>query len=249
MSVNDMRYALVMALNELKPRLYALLLTVLFSAMLGYICGKSVATAIEGRMAIADLYTTFYPDLVLLAMLPTLGALSVSKEYLSWSMLADEPFLKRLSFYRMWPIPVKVVAWSRMFHMLICFAATMTAFLYMFVQVSWPAFSELINIWQYIVYLLMWVGYALAINGIHPFFEFGAKGTTLAVVAMVIIVLMVGLVSLLHYALGKPIYVSMIEAVQHSLVLPSVISILVGLIGVGVFQQSLTRRLLKRDFS
>ncbi|WP_154666009.1 hypothetical protein [Paenibacillus pinihumi] len=247
--MNHLRYAFIMAWNELKPRLYSLLLTVLFAIMLGYVCGGAVAAAIEGRMLAKDLYNTFYTDLLLLAMPATLGALSFSKEYLSWSTLTDDPFLKRLSFYRMWAIPVKVISWSRMIHMLICFTATMTGFMIMFIQTSWPVFSEFVSLWGYITYLLMLVGYALAINGIHPLFEFGTKGITLVIVSAGTIVLLIGVAFLLQHVLGKPVYVAMMELVQHNLFWPAALALIAGFAGVWIFQWSLTKRLLKRDLS
>ncbi|RXZ81679.1 hypothetical protein EBB07_13560 [Paenibacillaceae bacterium] len=244
-----MHYAFRMAWSELKYKYVSLLMTVLFSCLIGYLCAEAVKAAMLGNLSASDHYKRYFADFLLIAISPSLGALSFSREYMSWTTMADEPFMRRLRFFRMWAIPVNVIAWSRIIYMLICFGAALVSFLAVFVTISWPTLAELWSPAEYASYLLVWIGYAVALNGINPFIEYGSNGKVVFLGTTSMILISFGAIYLLHRLLGKPIYVWVIEIVKVNPFWPAVISIVVGLLGLLFFQRALANKLTKRDLS
>ena len=78
-------------------------------------------------------------DYLLVAVLPVMGT-AFSREYLSWSSLKNDPFLKRLGFLRMWPIPLSVIVWSRLIYSLISYAAGTLALFAAMTFVGWNGY-------------------------------------------------------------------------------------------------------------
>lgn len=242
-----MRQAFQIAWSELKPKSASLLATFLMPAMIGYLFGQSVVQTVHGQME-PRLFNLFYSaDLVIMAVLPALGTLYFSKEYMSWSMLSDEPFLKKLKFYRMWAIPLRVVVWSRMINMLICLVGGIIGFVALFVATSWPAVSQHWDLGTYLCYLSVWLGYAVAMNGMNPYMEFALSGRRLLFVTFAAVIAFVVLVSLAQWLLGMPIYVWVMEVVEQAPVRTAGLSLVAGFAGLWLFKSILTSRLTHRD--
>ncbi|MEK8127190.1 hypothetical protein WMW72_04610 [Paenibacillus filicis] len=247
-----MRYALRMAWSELLHKPVAVLLTALFSGFMGYACGLSAAVSLGGKFPGFNSERIFhlglfYPDFLLLAVLPALGTLTFSKEYWSWTMFNDEPFLKRLQFYRMWAIPVKVIAWSRMLHMLLCLGAALLCFLSLFIWGSWPVLSSQISILEYTAYLFVWVCYAVALNGINPFMEFGSNGKIVTIASLVALPVVFIVINGAHLMMGMPLYVWLMDVVRAHLFGSIAVALAGSCLGLWLFQQALVYKLSRRN--
>lgn len=243
-----LRDAWPIAWYEFKQRYLSLAMNVFASVLIALVTVEALMRFERGDISEYTALTFLnVADLLLLAALPALGALSFSREYMSWNSLTDEPFLKRLRFYRMWAIPLSVIAWSRMLYMLLCFAISMIVFLAVFVAVGCTVLSDTWPLVDLLSFALVWIGYAAAISGLNPFLEYGAKARMIHVVSIGMVVVIMGADLLLSYLLNKPVFLAVIDMVTMNPFLPAAISICAGVIGIVGFQRGLVRRLERID--
>jgi hypothetical protein len=243
-----LRDAWPIAWYEFKQRYLSLAMNMFASVLIALVAVEALMRFERDDLS-PDNVLTFLnvADLLLLAALPALGALSFSREYMSWNSLTDEPFLKRLRFYRMWAIPLPVIAWSRMLYMLLCFVVSMTVFVIVFVAVGWTVLSDTRPIAHLLSFALVWTGYAAAICGLHPFLEYGAKAKMIHVVSIGMVVVIIGADLLLNYLLNKPVILQVLDMVNRNPFWPAAISLCAGVIGIIAFQRGLVRRLERID--
>ncbi|MFS0725373.1 hypothetical protein [Paenibacillus sp. 1P07SE] len=236
--------------NEFKARIVTLILTFIVSSLVGWMFGSHVARAVtEQQIGSTDWLQLISPlDFVLLALLPWLGSQTFTKEYMFWSTGFDEPYLKRLRFYRMWAIPTDVIAWSRVLHMLICFAVAMIGFCSMFLFASLPDLGNLWSAGDYAVFLMLWIGFALIFNALNPYLEFGFSGKAVLLYSLVFVISLFAIIAWATYALQQPIYSWTIAAsADHPWLGPAVLAIGAG--NVLLIQRLLARRLTRKGLA
>ncbi|WP_010274904.1 hypothetical protein [Paenibacillus senegalensis] len=237
-----------LVINELKPNYLALLGNVLLTACFGYILGQVMVEAVNGRQ-LHKVFNIVYPgDMFTFLWLPAIGTLFVSKEYLSWSMLTDDPFLKKMKFYRMWAIPLHVVVWGRILNMLVCLIASFIGFAAVFTLASWPELSGQLSLSAYTSYILVLFGYTAALAGINPYLEFAFNGKALLVATLVYMAGGIALLAIGAGLLGRPIYTLAVEWASAYPVVSACAALVAAGIGIGFFKWLLNRRLRRMDF-
>ncbi|KPV60217.1 hypothetical protein QJ48_06815 [Paenibacillus sp. A3] len=244
-----MRDACRIAWNELKHKYIALLANVLFSALIGFFLAHDMVRALVGdERGSMQPGVSFPVDLWLIAVVPTLGALAFSREYLSFSYLvSEEPFLKRLRFFRMWAIPPKVIAWSRMLYMMMCLGTSLLVFVSVFVASSWSALLGKLSVAEYAAFVFVWIGYAFAVSGINPYLEFGTNGKAILIGAFTGLPLIVAAILTFYSHFGQPVYLWVFEWARGNPPVAMILSVLVAVLGVAGFYRALIYRLARKD--
>ncbi len=245
----ELRAACRIAWNELKHRYIALLANVLFSALIGFVLAHDMVRVLGGdERGSMQPGVSFPVDLWLIAVVPALGVLAFSREYISFGyLMSEEPFLKRLRFYRMWAIPLKVVAWSRMLYMLMCLGISLLACVSVFVAFSGPALLGLLSVEEYAAFVLVWVGYAFAVSGINPYLEFGTNGKAILIGSFAALFLIIAGVVMFYLYFGKSVYFWVLELVRGNPPAAMILSVLMAVLGVAGFQRALIYRLARKD--
>ncbi|PYI55755.1 hypothetical protein [Paenibacillus flagellatus] len=243
-----MRSACRIAWFELKGRLVPLVLTSLMAAVNGYMLGSEITAYLSGAGTKPIFFSSFYAmDWMLVAVLPLLGTIPFTKEYLSWSSFMDEPFLKRLRFYRMWAIPLGVVAWSRIVYALVCLAASQLGFVAALAVSGWSAMTEYGNVWTLVSYALVWFGYSAALCGINPYLESGTNAKIVLAGTFGILVLSAGAAAAFRLLLGEPLFVWLLRAVRADAFVPAALAVAAGIAGLLLFRLALGRRLARNE--
>lgn len=183
-----------LAVRELKYQWKAILATLLFTVFIALLTSELFTYLIQSK----DTYRLYLLDVIFLGLTPSLATLFISKPYLSFSTISDDPFTKRIAFFRLLPIPIEVLSRSRMiFTMLLLVMMSLffytVIFLTLPLQIPEPFFTS--N--EFLKFALFWFGYALALSGFMPFLEFGLNSRMFFILQFVIAaVLAIGLLSL-----------------------------------------------------
>ncbi|MGF9914252.1 hypothetical protein ABEX47_21685 [Paenibacillus ehimensis] len=242
----ELRDACRIAWNELKHRYIALLANVLFSALIGFFLAHDMVRTLAGGSMQPGV--SFPVDLWLIAVVPTLGALAFSREYISFSYLvSEEPFLKRLRFFRMWAIPLKVVAWSRMLYMTMCLGISLLVLVSVFVTVSGPALLGVLSVAEYAAFVFVWVGYAFAVGSINPYLEFGTTGKAILIGSFPAVLLIIAGVLMFYLHFKQPVYLWVFELARGNPPAAMILSVLIAVLGVLGFHRALVYRLARKD--
>ena len=134
-----------------------------------------------------------------------------------------------------------------MLYMLLSFAVSMLVFITVFVAVGWTVLSDTRPLGDLISFALVWIGYAAAISGLHPFLEYGAKVRMIHFVSIGMVVIILAVDLLLNMVLNKPVYLGVLDMVTTNPFWPAAISMCAGVIGIIGFQRGLVRRLKRID--
>lgn len=241
-------YAVKLAWTEFKQRWVLIIGTIAVAWLIGHLLGRSNSHAlVYGLHSEGVLYNGFMTDLIILLILPNLSVLFAGKEYWSWSTLASEPFLTRMRFYRMWPMPLEAIVWSRVIFMLICLLLGMTSFIAAFTYGGWTTFAEVWSPGAYCTYLMFLTGYALAMSGGNVYMEF-AISAKLVFMSWLVSILIGGLaVSVLHVAFDQPMYIGLMDMAGRYPLWSGFIALLLGAAGLYLFKRALLRRLRRMD--
>lgn len=121
-------------------------------------------------------------DFLMMALLSLLG-LFFSRR--SFSYIKDDTYTRMLFYYRTLPIPVETVMKSRFLQMIAAFLFN-GVILFTTIRVL---FDMNMNGLQYAVFILTWLGYALAVNGIFIYFEFTTSGRTYMWITILLLLL------------------------------------------------------------
>ncbi len=245
----DMRDACRIAWNELKHKYIALLANVLFSALIGFFLAHDMVRVLAGdERGSMQPGVSFPVDLWLIAVVPALGALAFSREYISFGYLvSEEPFLKRLRFFRMWAIPLKVVAWSRILYMMMCLGTSLLVFVGVFVASSWSALLGVLSVAEYAAFVFVWVGYAFAVSGINPYLEFGTNGKAILIGSFTGLLLIVVAILTFYSHFGQPVYLWVFELARRNPPAAMILSVFMAVLGVAAFYRALMYRLARKD--
>ncbi|OLO37076.1 hypothetical protein BTR23_14175 [Alkalihalophilus pseudofirmus] len=187
-------------------------------------------------------------DIIFLVMTPSFAAIFMSRPYLTFQTIKDDPFSKRMALFRTLPIPIATLSLSRILLMIGTFIVMSLAF-YVTITIALPTqFFELMTPVEYLIFILFWLGYALAIGGINPFVEYGTNGKILHLLPWVFIVVFLTTVFIFYNLVGQGIVETVLVLIKsHSWPLAAV-SLVVGVCGSYLWNKLLTMRLLKRDY-
>lgn len=242
-----MSQAFWLALTELRQRWIGLAGGLLFALFLGLMFG----VLLNGytRDPEAANMNDLLVDYLLIAVLPVMGT-TFSREYLSWSSLKKDPFLKRLGFLRMWPIPLSVIVWSRLIYSLISYVAGTLALFAAMTFVGWTGYVSQWGLPLYGFFLLFWFGYGLALSGLFTCLEFGIRFKTYTVISFILIIFLFGGLITWHvttWGQGRAVFEGVLHLVQTYEALPGLAACLVAIVSVGLWKSVLTRRITRVD--
>lgn len=227
------------------PFIITIIATIVFAGFASLILDQSIRYMFDSG---DEYYSFFVMDFMFFILTPSLAAIFMSKPYLSFRTIKEDPFSKIMAFYRALPIPVKVISLSRTFIMLVTvFIMGTTYFCTIYVLLRGDIF-QFVHKSEFIVLFLIWFGYSLAIGGVNTFIEYGTNGKMLHVLPYIFIGIFIVVAFIFHYFFQ----IGIVEWTLHlamNIGWPIVIlSFVIGVLGCYFWYKMLTARLLTRDY-
>ncbi|MDO7785914.1 hypothetical protein [Desulforamulus aquiferis] len=244
-----LQQAIWLAKKEVRQSWVAILFTAVVTVLLALFTTQLLEQSVRKLFAMEPFfYNSFMIDIMFIGITPSLAAIFMSGPYLSYRTINEDPYVKRMAFFRSLPIPIKTLALSRTFIMLATLISMSSVF-YMIIAFGLSdTFFQNITPNEFLVFIFFWFGYTLALGGFNPFIEYGTSGKVLHITPFVLIGVLIIIMVIFRY-------LSNYSFVEWSLLLVkdfgwviALISLLVGIIGCFSWNQLLTNRLLKRDF-
>lgn len=189
-------------------------------------------------------------DVIFLGLTPSFAALLVSTPYLRLRTIWEDPFTKRMAFYRSLPIPLNVLAMSRTMLTLMVFIIMLTVFyttMYVSLVLSGRFLSDVAPA-EFMMFVLFWVGYALLLSGGNTFIESGTNGKMLHLFPFINMLVLLLVIAVTYHLSKKGIVEWALIFVQYSGWLGVLAALLSGMAGCYVWHIVLTRRLSTRDY-
>ncbi|WP_018932183.1 hypothetical protein [Gracilibacillus lacisalsi] len=249
------------AKRELKMQIPGIILTLLFTIFIGIIITPTFYLNIINLFEDAGIYGsrlvfeghTVYIDSILidaifLGFTPCLSALFMWGPYVSLRAIKEDPFGKRLAVYRSLPVSTEVLTLSRILFMLVIFVLFSAAF-YLTITISVPN-SIFIHLeyHQFLAFVLFWIGYALVIGSLNPYIESGTNGKVLYIYSFIMMVCLILVLFLVHQVWNTSIVNTTILLLTRAPVIPVIVSLTCGILGVITMAKLLNKRLSERDY-
>ncbi|MFA9455322.1 hypothetical protein ACERJO_00940 [Halalkalibacter sp. AB-rgal2] len=235
--------------KELKFHSGAFLLTMLAAAFIGLITIPLFDLFARQMYGGEDIfYSKFVHDLIFLGILPSFSALFMSGPYLTFRTIKEDPFGKRIGFYRALPIPISVIALSRIVFMLLTLL-TMSIVFYtvLTIGIAEP-FFQYVSVENWMIFIIAWFGYTLLFGSFNTFVEFGTNGKMLYLFSFVFLLIYIVLTLLFQHVYNVGIVESSFRLIEDYGWFAASISVLVGGSTCVIFYHILKKRLLTRDY-
>ncbi|WP_096200199.1 hypothetical protein [Bacillus sp. FJAT-45350] len=244
-----LQQAFWLAKKELKSQWGAIALTLVVTIFFALLSATLLDQSVRKLFGTE---TTFYNhtllDIIFLVLTPSFAAVYMSRPYLNIQTIKDDPFSKRMALFRSLPIPVTTLSLSRTLLMVVTLIIMSFAF-YLTITISLPSnFFELMTTVEYLIFILFWLGYALAIGGINPFIEYGTNGKVLHLVPWVFIVVFLITIFIFYNLVGQGIVETVLVLIKSHGWPLAAISLFVGVCGSFIWNKLLTIRLSRRDY-
>ncbi|MBD8069829.1 ABC-2 transporter permease [Bacillus sp. PS06] len=235
--------------KEVKAQWRALAITFVVTIFLGLITSNLLEQMVQHLFgAESPFYNYMLLDVIFIATSPAFGAVFMSMPYLSFQTIKEDPFSKRMAFLRTLPIPVPILALSRMVFMMITLVVISLAF---YVAMSFAlsdGFFGNVTLAEYWMFVLFWFGYALTLGGINPVIEYGTNGKVLHIVPWFFIVIYFLTIFLFYRFMDQGVAEWVLLLIKSHGWLVAVIPLLVGVGSSVVWNKLLARRLARRDY-
>lgn len=227
------------------PFFFTMVVTVIFG-MLGASFLEPATRHLFGAESVY--YPKFAADILFIFATPSFGALFISGPYLSYRTIKDDPFTKRMAFFRSLPIPVHVLANSRTIIMLIILAI-LSVIYYLTIVFSVPAsFFDYFSIGEFLIFSLLWFGYGLALAGMNPFLEYGTNGKMLHLAPFIFLGICMAAIFPFYFLSEYTIVEASLLAVKTYRWPVALIALGVGIVGSIFWKKLLVNRLRNRDY-
>lgn len=185
-------------------------------------------------------------DFLLLILVPMVGFYFSRR---SFNYIKEDSYTKMLLHYRTLPIPDTTIMKSRLIQLATAIPLN-TLILFTTVYLMFVAMDIKMGLAQYLAFVLTWIGYVLAMNGLYIYFEFMKKGRTylwmmviqLAVVGIGAFVISWFNGNLLEWTLGYSERYALLSPIMWG-------TLIVGAVILGVFCSITRRSLSKRDLA
>ncbi|PGT80933.1 MULTISPECIES: hypothetical protein [Bacillaceae] len=241
--------ALWLALKELQFNKLQLGASILVTIFFGGISSLSLEQSIMNVMDTESMNDRFFfIDFMFIVITPALATIFMSGPYLNYKAIKDDPFNKRMAVYRSLPIPIKVLALSRTILMLI------TLFLLSIVFYSTITYSladllfNYFTINDYLIFIVIWLGYALALGGFHTYLEYGTSGKVLHLFPYLLFVILVFAFYFYYSIIEKGIVELTISLSIHIGWPIAFLFLFIGMVGCVLWHALLTKRLSTKDY-
>jgi hypothetical protein len=227
------------------PLGFSVIVTIFFAAMTSWSLEQSILNVFHPETAMDKF---IFVDIMFVLITPALGAIFMSGPYLTFRTMKEDPFSKRMAFFRSLPIPVNVLSLSRTMIMLITLFLLTFAFYTTITIVLHDLIFDYLTVGEYLSFILMWLGYAAALGGFNPYVEYGTNGKVLHVIPYVLIILL-ACVSLLFYKMVDKGIVESSVLLAIDIGWPiALLFVFIGIAGSVIWNTLLTKRLAKRDY-
>ncbi|WP_062048918.1 hypothetical protein [Bacillus sp. JCM 19034] len=235
--------------KEFKFQRIAFFFTFLAAILFAYLTNPFFETfAIRDHSNEFSLFSHFYLDLIFIGLVPSLSTLFMSGPYLSLKTIKEDPFGKRIGFYRALPIPVNTIALSRLLFMVQTLVImSLTFYIVLTIGLS-EQFFQYVTLEEWIIFILVWFGYSLAFGSLNTYIEFGTSGKMLYIMAGVFLVVFILIMILFHQVIGMSVVDCILFLIGRMKWMVAGLSIMVGILICIMFYFILMKRLLTRDY-
>lgn len=235
--------------NEIKTQWVAIALTVAATIVIALITSiffEQSYRNLFGGDRTYDRYAIL--DMFFLLITPSFGAIFMSRPYLTFQTIKEDPFSKRMALFRSLPIPVTTLSLSRILLMLVILFMMSFTF-YLTITIALPSeFFEHVTTLEYLVFILFWFGYSLTIAGINPFIEFGTNGKILHLVPWILVVAFFVMLFTYYNQVEQGIVETILILTKNYGWPLALTSIFVGVCATFVWNKLLIFRLRRRDY-
>lgn len=158
----------------------------------------------------------------------------------------DDPFTKRLAYYKTMPISLNAIVIARMLQM---FAVLITVgtFFYSLQYALADRLRELLSIEQYLIFVFIWIGYSITIGCVYIYFEQAHSGRVYFNISLLFFVPYIILGILLWVYRPGILFHLILVAKNMEIIWPILMNVFaVGVVAVTAVM--VRRRLAARDF-
>ncbi|RKQ28127.1 hypothetical protein [Oceanobacillus halophilus] len=241
-----------LAKKEFKFQWLGFTATILFTLILGIATAFLLDISAEKVFINRDTpYNRLLLDLIFIGITPSFAAIYMSKPYLSFQTIKDDTFTKRMALLRSLPIPVKVLSASRTIVMLMTLSILSFIFygvIYL-ILVTFPMrFLELMSFLEFVSFIAIWFGYALAVGGMIPYIEYGTSGKVLHLTPFISIAIFIAIIIIVYSYVESGIVEIILYFAKENGILLAIASMIIGISSTYLWNRLLTNRLAKRDY-
>jgi len=241
--------ALWLALKEFQFNKLQLGASILATILFAGISSLSLEQSIMNVLDIERMNDRFFlSDFMFIVFTPVLATIFMSGPYLNYKTIKEDPFSKRMAVYRSLPIPIKVLALSRTILMLMTLLLLSIVFYTTITFLLPNRIFEYLTISEYLVFIVIWLGYALSLGGAHTYLEYGTNGKVLHLFPYILIFLLVFVFYLFYSFVEKGI-------VEYTILLSinigwpiAFLFLIIGMVGCVLWHTLLTKRLSTKDY-
>ncbi|XQY93802.1 hypothetical protein ACNRWW_10535 [Metabacillus sp. HB246100] len=243
------RDAIWLAYKELQfhrvPLLISIIVTFFYAGLTSFHLDQSLVNVIS-KETITDRYIII--DLLFIIITPSLAAIFMSKPYISFSTIKEDPYSKRMAIYRSLPISINTLALSRTIVMIFTLVLLSIAFYSILTFSLSDTIFTYYSISEYLIFICIWLGYALALGGSNTFIEYGTNGKFLHLFPYLLLTFLL-LVFFLYYTFVEKGIVEQTILLSKNIGWPiAIFSLFIGMVGCIFWHTLLTKRLSKKDF-
>ncbi|APH04980.1 hypothetical protein [Bacillus weihaiensis] len=225
--------------------LISIIVTFFYAGLTSFHLDQSLVNVIS-KETITDRYIII--DLLFMIITPSLAAIFMSKPYISFSTIKEDPYSKRMAIYRSLPISINTLALSRTIVMIFTLVLLSIAFYSILTFSLSDTIFTYYSISEYLIFICIWIGYALALGGLNTFIEYGTNGKFLHLFPYLLLAFLL-LVFFLYYTFVEKGIVEQTILLSKNIGWPiAILSLFIGMVGCKFWHTLLTKRLSKKDF-
>lgn len=238
-----------LAKQEIKFQWPAFISTLMVTLIIALLTVSLLNQYVSKTFEWQDIYFNYWVlDLIFIGITPSFAALFMSSPYLSVRTIKEDPFGKRMEVYRSLPIPIEVLSKSRILLMFATLFVMSTAF-YGTLLIALPAsFYQHIPYTEFVIFILIWFGYAMGLGVLNTYIEFGTNGKILFLFPVIFLVLFFLLSFFMYNVAGYSIVEGSLLLIREFGWFAAVISLLFGFLGCYTINKLLKKRFLTRDY-
>ena len=227
------------------PLAFSMLVTIFFGAMASLEFTQTIQNVVNPESAKDNF---LFIDILFVLVTPALAAIFMASPYLSYRAIKEDPFSKRMAFYRSLPIPVEALALSRMMVMVVTLLMLSFVFYGTIILATYDQLFELVTIKEFAIFITIWLGYALTLGGMNPYIEYGTNGKVLHLFPYIFFTIVGVGAFLIYFILGIGIVETTLSLSINIGWSISLFFLIIGLLGFSFWNSLLTKRLSTKDY-
>lgn len=235
--------------NELKTQWIAMAFTVIVTIFMGLVSGNVLEQSVQNLfVAESPFYNHIVSDIIFIILTPSFAVVFMSRPYLSFQTIKEDPFSKRMALLRTLPIPIPILALSRIVFMMITFVVMSVTFYVVMTFTLTDSFFNHVTHSEYWIFILSWFGYALAIGGMNPVIEYGTNRKILHIFAWFLVLVYLLIIFLFYIFMEQGFVEWVLLLIKNHGWLVAVIPLLIGIGSSMFWNKLLIMRLAKKDY-